>query len=615
MKYLKIIVVFSAILSIEEISYTSSYYNPSQSRYNSSQVEYAQSEDTPYRDSQPKGNQLTNDWNDVSPNKLGSSSLQTPTAMTQKYQEIIDSWDKSRWISNIKSKQDDMLNFAQAIKNDPQAINILQALIATNSKEIEDELVKMLRIIKLSASQNEVNSAQTDNYLYSKKINGSSPDEVADRLIEESYISPAMQWAILSFFQQPFIINNITNLPVVLDNKKIRNWFTVEDILNNVEPSNLSATSKTTTINAIQAAMQAIDIAVEVAKLEAGYDANKQNYYIYQNADTQITKILYAKKQKLEAMLSRIQTAQIKSSDSAFSYNVQKLDNNDFRMLSIDEVDELILATDFRTKTEHVAAQLLFKESFIAQQHHLKNKTRLENIRQSEHRDENLVYNKFPSMSELVSIAKNMNTKPETHAFLTDIRKAVQTALYIAKKEYQKVYHLSTHPLVQALQNMDDQVKAVWINPQFGATQDDLSRDAMWTNLSNVAIGVGATVGVAAAAGAAYYGYNNPYAVRYAVDQGKEQIGNLSTNIQNKVKETGTAVYTKAEELANDTSKLLERLNPLPQPSNLKIAEYKAQDKLNEVKNWFNPTLNEDGNPIQIPLTEAEKTFNTANYF
>ena len=370
-----------------------------------------------------------------------------------------------------------------------------------------------------------------------------SPEHIALRLTQESYISPEMQWSVISLFDaQGMTIHTKTGAV-----QGIKSIDFMLDFIHKKLENSISFVTKESMKNALQSMLEATELAAFVAAIEAAY--NNQKYIIYQDIDTELSTILHDQKNKIHNAISRVNGTipydqPVTSMSSFFSWfgtpnsidipaHVEPLHFNDgehadeFITIPKNLVLAIIEKNDYKLKDNpKEAAELLFKECFIAQQQHLKNNIeKLEIKLDSPLKPHNYIFDRFHSIHEACEIAKKIvpshpkrtdlqaPVSPEqisAHRLLLSIRQALQTALYIAnaKSSYNVGYILPAsvtaylNGAVNELLQHDIELDKLCKAPEYGATQDDIYRDEQWAMITKLAAG---TVAAAAFAGGLYF--------------------------------------------------------------------------------------------------------------
>ena len=386
-------------------------------------------------------------------------------------------------------------------------------------------------------------SIDASSMIYQKNIAHNSP-QAAQRLVEESFITPEMQWSVLSFLgKQEMVINPTTG--------QVQGFPTVDAVLKQINQQlqqPIYSAQKESMKNAAHALLEATDIALFVTSIEAVYQ--KQN----QLASNQITAQLNAQKQALNQIANTInsmQTIDQAPSSSYFSWipyfgqgssqqvtpistqQVQFNPSNQMVAIPASLMPTIIKVNDYKQISDSVqAANLLFKECFIAQQHHLKDAQRLQSLNinlQSPVSAQNYIFTNFPNLYNYYSgsypicqIAEQMvaSQAPRTtlqapltayhhqaHQLLLHIRQAIQTALYIANKNssYNAGSMLSSSitswldGIVNQLMKYDSHLAQLCKNPLYGATQTDIDLEPSWSTNAKIAGGLVVVAGVVAA--------------------------------------------------------------------------------------------------------------------
>ncbi len=371
-----------------------------------------------------------------------------------------------------------------------------------------------------------------------------SAQQSAYRLTQESYISPEMQWAILSFLgAKDVTINtrtgNVANIPPA------------DALLGEVRrrlQGSINFAAKESMKNALHAILEATDIAIFVAAVEAAH--HDQKYVFYQNIDAQLAIALDAQKKDILAALADLNARDVfdepVKSSSYFSWfyptiaemdnpghvpSVTFNDNQETITFSKDMMEAIIKKNNYKIEKKSdakKAANTLFKQCFIAQQHHLKDATRIEKLKikfENPLKPENYFFQAFPDIDRACDIVKSIVPSHQTryniqapitqeqriaHQLLLDIRQAIQTAMYIAndKSSYNVGYVLPTSVasylggIVIELTTYDAKLSMLCKEPQFGATPDDTYRDEQWSMISKIAAG---TLTAAVVAGTIYF--------------------------------------------------------------------------------------------------------------
>ncbi len=408
-------------------------------------------------------------------------------------------------------------------------------------------------------------------YLYTKDIAHTHLKSV-ERLTQESFFSPELQWSILSFFdKQAMTINRLTG--------QIEGMPLTEDILKKIGSTlqrSLYSQQKESMKNAAHALLEATDVALFVASIESMYQPD--NSYSTNSIMTQLKN----QKQSITGMINAInacKTIDQAPSSSYFSWvpyfgstsqpiqqysSLQVPFNNSDTLIDIPAalMPTLIKSNSYKETSMQAAqaANLLFKQCFIAQQHHLKDKDFLQDVAinlQSPISAQNYIFNKFPDLYNPISgsypicqIAQNLASRSgyranlqaaltpqqkQAHQLLIHIRQAIQTALYIANKNssYNAGSMLSSSVtswldgIVSQLTKHESYLANMIKNPAYGATQEDIDLEAGWSNSAKIAAGIVVT---AAVIGTAYFLSNgNP---RQIIDDVKTTVS--STLFGNK---------------------------------------------------------------------------------
>lgn len=403
----------------------------------------------------------------------------------------------------------------------------------------------------------------------------------ANKLIEQSYFSPEMQYAVLACVNKEFKVNVVTG--------KVENLPTVLDIVNS------SPTDNTIKINGLHAALEAVQVARFYAKLNIAYDnpayvffapTLSSNLFLMPSLDEELEEQLTNYEKDIKTALQQIpeynsvwswiptdlvnmftitsrgETTQqiIQESKLEFNADINNLDKRtypgNFVTIAGSTLKDVIKNFDYKQKVNvQQAANLLFKQCFIAQQTFPKQDwplyctplgntvtasnyifDRFEVTRTKINSQTNSQFEQInkqsiqPTYAENIDelcniIAQSANIAPhnqlQAHLLFLRIRKAIQTAMYIANKNSNFYIGYILPPaitkyldgIVQQLILYDQKLSALCKNQQLGATKDDLLRDKIWNNITGVATGLGVLGAVATAID---YGYGAGTSVKIA---------------------------------------------------------------------------------------------------
>lgn len=396
-----------------------------------------------------------------------------------------------------------------------------------------------LLVIMLLASQCNISAMSTqNNYLYTKSNDHSDPNAV-NRLTNESYISPEMQWAALSFLGKKSIhLNKTTGMVEDLQSVDVM-LVAINQQLNN----QISNAQKESMKDALHAMLEATEIATFVANIEAAY--KDPEYIFYKNTDSQLVANLNAQKQAIQTSLDKVKNMQAydqpASSSSYFSWiwgsNTTATPQDVAHpaiivpfdtatttiLLPAELMPAIIKNNDFKETADPVdAANLLFKQCFIAQQHHLKDSFRIKSIAvnlQSPLSATRYVFSNFPNIydknlrsypicqiAQFLATSKQRRTdiqaplieeQEQAHLLLLHIRQAIQTALYIANKKsnvnfgYLLPASVTSYldSIVSQLTQYDAELSRLCKDPLYGATIKDIYRDEQWATITKIAAG------------------------------------------------------------------------------------------------------------------------------
>jgi hypothetical protein len=392
-----------------------------------------------------------------------------------------------------------------------------------------------------------------------------SPEQLAYRLTQESYIL-SEQWAILSFLGASDVTINIktgdiAGIPPV--------DYVLREIQDTMKKS-FNYSVKESIKNALHAMLEATDVAIFVAAVEAAH--KNQQYIFYQDVDVQLANILQAQRLRIQGILDELNSRYVAdepaTATSYFSWfapaqittqapkHVEPLHfnaNQETIKISRDMMEEIIKQNNYKiekkSNPKH-AANLLFKQCFIAQQHHLKDAERFKKFNihfENPLKPDNYFLKHFPDIDHACSVAEsivhgqhlrnNLNDpltlqQTQAHKLLLDIRQAIQTAMYIAndKSSYNVGYVLPASiasylgGIVIELTAYDTKLSTLCKDPRFGATQDDMYRDEQWAIIGKIAAG---TITTAMLLGGAYL-YGPAFLIKGASSLASSTAGLIS---------------------------------------------------------------------------------------
>jgi hypothetical protein len=328
-----------------------------------------------------------------------------------------------------------------------------------------------------------------------------------DSITNESYVSPEMQWTILSLKKPNFMIINKTT-------GAVQNIPTVGEILTIINkqlfsPSSINDEHKESLKNVLHVMLEATHIASSTVSIKMAYQEAD-----FANRNDLLTS-LNAQKVAIQTTLNKVKA--INQSYSSWMFGsggpskAQKLLAINPTQISFDNyattisipahvMPSIIQLNDYKQQPDAtLAANLLFKQCFIAQQQHGPNPIAL-NLN-NPFGAANYIYNNFPKIyikySNSYPICDDILTLDfsQRRARLLQIRQAVQTALSIANKKsgantgFQYLTSLFDG-VVSELMRYDTYLGILCKNPNYGATADDMAQSGEWSTMSKVAAGI-----------------------------------------------------------------------------------------------------------------------------
>lgn len=235
------------------------------------------------------------------------------------------------------------------------------------------------------------------------------------------------------------------------------------------------------------------------------------------------------------------------------TFQTNTIDNQDtYKKIPDDIMLAIVKNYDYKKKSNpQQAANLLFQQCFLAQQDEINYTIQLDSNKKIT--ATSYIYDWFftiDGICEQVKQDKNNNkiTEMQAHAHFIAIRKAIQTALFIANKNsvFYLGYILPTS-ITQYLDNIvhqlmlyDRKLSLLCKDPRYGATEEDRYKDILWTRISYTAAGLAATAIIATdyqygLGTSAYWLFNGLFNI------GKKSFGYMPTQ-ENNQKQEDTSV-------------------------------------------------------------------------
>lgn len=447
---------------------------------------------------------------------------------------VLNSFPRNPQANNVQGsyrnylQQDELSNFLQPfigiinfylrdqeVSDEMLKIEILnESMILQQRYQMRhDELVRIFTMLKSQYRQeptvvNALNKVQKIIQLDTQAAQNIAAQ--ADQLIEQCYFSPSMQYAMLSYMGRPFEVN--------IKSGKVNNLPTVTEIIDfNAQEGNDQLQK-----NALQAALEAVRLAKFVAALDVAY-ANPEYLFFAPHWNTKFLMPAFdselkqeldeyetAIKQNLpdEGFLMSWMPAVPQSIKNMFSINnnaqvpsmnrqqvVGAMYSND-KIISNATMESIIKNYDaFQKVTTDEIANLLFKQIFIAQQADQGDNPYLDF--KSEISATNYLYDHISGVDGIIAkiqqklqatradMTKISQAKLQAHHDLLHVRKAVQTAIFIANKNstlylgfiLPAVLTKHADSVVKKLMSYDEKLSRLCKDPNYGATKDDLERD------------------------------------------------------------------------------------------------------------------------------------------
>lgn len=412
----------------------------------------------------------------------------------------------------------------------------------------------------------------------------------AEQLIQEAYFSPEMQSIVLSCVHRPFRVNVVTG--------KVQDLPTTDDIINYHQQN------KNLKINALHVVQEALELAQLTAKLDALIKNPKLQIYnprlnssfmpsldndlqqAFTKIQNKLTKVLHTTINKQSWSDYAWEWIPTTLQDAVFAKNVSVLTSDASQSIALGDLDydnihnkknivtipdallyQIIKNFDYKQRIDaQEIADLLFQQMFLAQQQ-VSNPFNLHAYYDDDLNNTidqtNYVYNHVISFDDMIQRIEqsDKNTKKSLHQHLLDIRKAVQTAMYIANKNSN--YYVGmiipaqfTWLIDGALSQLmayDNQLAELCKYPEYGGLRENQS----WSLTAKIIAGV-AVIGTAVAVG---YGVQNiAQTIRSHVSP--PPAAALTKNRENSKPLATSAKTENDKEPTNSLKSLLSIFNP-----------------------------------------------------
>ena len=485
--------------------------------------------------------------------QISNCQQQTPQDIAQGIMDRI--YSKGSSTNYLEKQLGELIQFKKSLTEERDPLSYAGVTLAI------DQLAKLTN----------KNPSIIDENLY-KKSTDHSDQQAVQRLTSESLISPEMQWEVLSYLgERDVVVNKDTGL--------VQNIPSTQQLLDDINQKlqySITNDQKESMKDSLHTMLEATDIAIFVASVEAAY--KDQNFMLYQIVNSQLLIDLNDQKLAIQATMNNVNSitpidAPAQES-SYFSWFYQpgpanQITTMEVPMIMLDPnsptftiraklMKAIIKSNDYKSMADPTqAANILFKQCFIAQQHHLKDTYRMNNIKinlQSPVTGHNYIYTNFPNIYNksqnsypICDIAKNIvpasqvrydlqapvtTEQKQAHQLLLDIRQSIQTAIFIAnRKSNVNVGYLLPSSVVSyldgivgELMNYDAQLSILCKDPRYGATPEDTYQSEQWAMITKAAAGIAVT----AIIGGGLYAYG-PSVAGYASSKASD-IGTWASN-------------------------------------------------------------------------------------
>ena len=352
-------------------------------------------------------------------------------------------------------------------------------------------------------------------------------------LTKESYVTPDMQWAVLS-------LNNPQNMIINATNGAVQNIPSIDELISKISKE-LSPYLNNTQLDPYKRALYAMLEATEIASTLVAIKSAYQDPDFVNRQD--LRDALQTQKDSIQNILKKANA--INQSYSSWIFGVsgpakapklgvidpQKIYffglNSTTITIPASLMPSIIQLQDYKEHLDATtAANLLFKQCFIAQQAHQSNPIAIN--QENPLIAQNYVYQNFPNI-----YTKHLNKYPICEGILNlhpslrrarllHVRQAIQIALFVANKKSN--FNIGSQYLtsffdgvVSELMKYDAYVATLCKNPEYGATNADIAQGTEWSTMSKV-LAAGGVIAVAVGT-AAVYNYGGEKSLQYVKDQ------------------------------------------------------------------------------------------------
>ncbi|MDP3788724.1 MAG: hypothetical protein Q8Q60_05420 [Candidatus Chromulinivorax sp.] len=320
-----------------------------------------------------------------------------------------------------------------------------------------------------------------------------TPQELVNLIMLESYITPALQLAVLSYLEDPSIVTFDTKTGMLQGIQPVQNILQAINKQLTQPKQPLTSTHK----QQLQQGLQAMLEATEIANMNIAIKTSYKDPLILP-IQKQLIAILEDQKQTIQTMLSKIN---IQKNIVADVPPLTKQATSPHQ-ISTAFLREIIKQNDYTTISNPVqAANLLFAQCCIALQLHKAHRIPL-NFN-GPISATNYVYTNFPAIynaqSQIYPVCEQLIKigGSHLHQSLLEIRQAIQMSIYIAnKKSAINIGNMLPasitsyiDPLVGQLLKCDAHLNTLCLNPLYGATSTDIAQAQAWSTITKIAIG------------------------------------------------------------------------------------------------------------------------------
>jgi len=396
-----------------------------------------------------------------------------------------------------------------------------------------------------------------------------SLEKRVDEYIERSYVTPVMQQAVFTIFNQPFAFDSNSGKPIFVDvNGQPQSWPTIGEIYDKVREQYENGFNNFR--DEIVLIIEVVNMSIGLATLEAMYNTKKDQNWFKSQKDIDLINQLVKQRQLIELLLPFVSSSSTLPEffNETINQMQDKIDSTQYPTVQIllnDQRGNVLLENDYLQlvdrKEYHAAAQLLFKECFIVQNDLPFGSITLPNnsLKMDHYGHIPYIFKNFDDLGKMLNHGHKLKVgSQDRHQLAKAVYFAAKQAEYLAQLTYTKSWSdwtwsfVSDHPLVKECKKLSAQADKILKDPQFGALpghRNDSKNDERWNAIRNTAIAATVITGlVAGAVGVTYI--RNPEWTKEQYRAASKFLG----GVQDAAKNPLGAVTKKGEKIVKAAS-------------------------------------------------------------